>query len=146
MRRRRRARHSLPALLAAVAELLRVMRALDADERAAGRTLVRRLRGMRWGYGMRRRRRLRPSNGRRGGFVMLNVRWLDHRMGWVSLVPAVNVARWRNSRVIVRLPDDDVLDLFVSAFGRAARPPIGRTRVIVAPHNEIVIVPIEIVV
>src|ERR1035437_1564612 len=120
------------------------MRTLDPNQRAAGRPGGRRVRRMlddHW---------FRPTHRRGRGFAAFR---------WSGLAPdcsyrAADRARGitaaeapgGDSGTVARLPDGCVGHCHARPSTRAMRPPIGRARLVTAPDDEVVIVPIKIVV
>src|ERR1017187_7942466 len=90
-----------------------------------------------------------PCWGRRGG---LSFRRPGRAPGYVYRpvdlgggIAAVE-ALGGHSGTVARLPDGGVGQLDPGTFAGATRPPISRTRLAVAPDDEVVIVPIKVVV
>ncbi len=137
-------RHLLAAFLATAAKLPSLLRALDANQCAARRPRAGRFRGM------LDHRRFGPPGLRRGRFVPFRRPGLgsDYRYGAGGRVsvPAAVHAFGCLVRTVARLPDHGAVQLSPGPLAGAMVPPIGRTRLVMAPNNEMVVVPIKVVV
>ena len=165
--RRQRSGYSLlAAFLATGAELLGLMGTLDSNQRAAGGPRTGRFRRMlddhRCGLPDKRRRsfapfgrmlddyRWGPTESRCRGFVSLHRLGLapgynDRAVDLARVVAAVQALGGQNG-TISRLPDGGAGQLDPGPFAGATGPPIGWTRLGMTPGDEVVIVPIKVVV
>ena len=134
----------LAAFLAATAELPGFMRALDANQCAARRPRVGRF------HGMLDDRRFGPPDLRRWRFVPFRRLGLgsEHRYSAgrrVRVPPAIQASGCQVCTV-ARLPNDGAVQLGPGTLAGAMRPPIGWTRLVMTPNDDVVIVPIKVVV
>src|ERR1035437_382111 len=143
-RRRRSGDSRLAAFLAAAADLFGLARALDPNQCAAGRprTGCFRLMLNNHRFGPPRRWRWSFASFRRPG---LSADYSNRALDRSRVVAAVHAPGGRTG-TIARLPDGGVGRLDARTLTGTARPPIGWARLIVAPDDEVVIVPIEVVV
>src|SRR5271169_27886 len=64
------------------------------------------------------------------------------RAGGITAVQALG----GRTGTVARVPDGGMSQLYPGPFTGATRPPIGRTRLVMAPNDEVVVVPIKVVV
>src|SRR5664279_2549948 len=120
------------------------MRTLDPNQRAAGRSRAGRFRRMLDDHWFRptHRRGRRFASFRWSGLAPDRSYRVAGRARGIAAVEALG----GDSGMGARLPNGRVGHLHPRPFARATRPPIGRTRLVMAPDDEVVIVPIKVVV
>src|ERR1019366_6419217 len=136
-RRRRPGCSLLAAFLATRAELLGLMRTLDANKRGVSRP-----RGGRCSRMLDDRRCRLPGRRRRPGLAT-NYRY--PAADWWRGIPAVKASgRWTGT--VAGSPDGGVGQLCPGTLTGTMRPPVRRTRLTMAPHDEVVVAPIKVVI
>ena len=134
----------LAAFLAATAELPGFMRALDANQCAARRPRVGRFHRMldNRRFGPPDLRRWRFASFRRLGLALDYSYRAPHRVRSPATIQAFGC----QVGTVARLPDDRAVQLGPGTLAGSMRPPIGWTRLVVTPDDEVMIVPIKVVV
>jgi len=137
----------LAAFLAAAAKLLGLMGTLDPNQRAVGWPRAGRIRqpGLAPDYSYRAVDRCGAGWSRAGRFRRPRLAsGYSYRAADRARVPAPVEALSGRTGMVARLPDGGMGQLYPGTFAGATIPPIGRTRLVTAPADEVVIATIKV--